>query len=52
MIGVNEHPFSGKALRAVAGHGVTMIEVSMSYLGVEFDLTAVVEPRGNTTVGS
>src|SRR5580704_12028127 len=43
-IGVNQNPLGGKPLRAVAGHRVSVVEVSMSKR-VELDLTSIVEAR-------
>ena len=41
-IGVDENAFGGKALGAVAGDGVSVVEMTM-LAGVEFDLAVVVE---------
>lgn len=48
-IGVDENPFGSETLRAVTGHGVSVIEVPMGG-GIEFHLTTTIEARGNVTV--
>jgi hypothetical protein len=49
-IAVNEDAFGGKALGAVTGNGVAVIEMTM-LVGVEFDLAVVVEASGKAAVG-
>src|SRR6204780_4556442 len=49
-IAVNEDAFGGKALGAVTGNGVAVIEMTM-LVGVEFDLAVVVEADGQATIG-
>ena len=49
-IGVNENAFGGKALGAVTGNGVAVVEMTM-LVGVEFDLAVVVEADGEATIG-
>src|SRR2546426_8054469 len=44
-IAVNEDAFGGKALGAVTGNGVAVIEMTM-LVGVEFDLAVVIEADG------
>src|SRR5580692_12664436 len=46
---VDENPFGGEPLRAVAGHCVSVVEVSMSKR-VELDLTSIVEARRDMSV--
>jgi hypothetical protein len=41
-IGVDQNTFGGEPLGAVAGDGITMIEVAM-FFGIEFNLTIVFE---------
>ena len=50
-IGVNEDAFGGKALGAVTGDGVAVVEMTM-LVGVEFDLAIVVEACGPPAIGS
>jgi hypothetical protein len=47
-IGVNETAFGGKALRAVTGDGIAVVEMAM-LAGVEVDLAVVVEASGEAT---
>ena len=49
-IGVNEDAFGGRALAAVTGNGVAVVEMTMP-VGVEFDLAVVVEADGQATIG-
>src|SRR5580704_13590634 len=49
-IAVNEDAFGGKALGAVTGNGVAVVEMTM-LVGAEFDLAVVVEADGQATVG-
>src|SRR5579863_8469900 len=49
-IAVNEDAFGGKALGAVTGNGVAVVEMTM-LVGVEFDLAVVVEADGQATIG-
>ena len=49
-IGVNEDAFGGKALGAVTGNGVAVVEMTM-LVGVEFNLAVVVEAGGEATIG-
>ena len=49
-IAVNEDAFGGKALGAVTGNGVAVVEMTM-LAGVEFDLAIVVEAGGQATIG-
>ena len=49
-IAVNEDALGGKALGAVTGNGVAVIEMTM-LVGVEFDLAIVVEAGGQATLG-
>ena len=49
-IGVNEDAFGGKALGAVTGNGVAVVEMTM-LVGVEFDLAVVVEADGQAAIG-
>jgi hypothetical protein len=49
-IGVNEDAFGGKALGAVTGNGVAVVEMTM-LVGVEFDLAVVVEACRQPTIG-
>src|SRR5208282_1703676 len=49
-IAVNEDAFGGKALGAVTGNGVAVVEMTM-LVGVEFDLAVVVEAGGQVTIG-
>ena len=49
-VGVDEHTLSGEALGAVAGDGVTVVEVAL-FGGVEFDLEIIVEPSSDSTIG-
>jgi len=49
-IGVNEDAFGCKALGAVTGNGVAVVEMTM-LVGVEFDLAVVVEADGQAIVG-
>src|ERR1700680_4218083 len=44
-VAVNEDAFGGKALGAVTGNGVAVVEMTM-LVGVEFDLAVVVEADG------
>src|ERR1700691_2171532 len=44
-VSVNENAFGGKALGAVTGNGVAVVEMTM-LVGVEFDLAVVVEADG------
>jgi len=48
-IGVDENAFSGKALGAVTGDGVAVVEMTM-LAGVEFDLAVVVEACREPTI--
>jgi len=48
-VGVNEHAFSGKALTAVAGDGVAVVEMPV-FSGVELDLSAVIEAGRDAAV--
>ena len=48
-IGVDEDPLGRQPLRAVAGDGVAVVEMPVNS-GVEFDLTAIVEPGGNPAI--
>ena len=47
---MNEDAFGGEALGAVTGDGVAVVEMTM-FVGVEFDLAAVVEAGGQATIG-
>ena len=49
-IGVNEDAFGGKALGAVTGNGVAVVEMTM-LVGVEFNLAVVVEADGQAPIG-
>ena len=49
-IGLDENAFGGKALGAVAGDGVAVVEMTM-LVGVEFDLAVVVEADGQAAIG-
>ena len=49
-IGVNEDAVAGKALGAVTGNGVAVVEMTM-ISGAKLDLAVVVETRGKVTVG-
>ena len=49
-IAVNEDAFGGKALGAVTGNGVAVVEMTM-LVGIKFDLAVVVEADGQATVG-
>ena len=49
-VSVNEDAFGGKALGAVTGDGIAVVEMTM-LAGVKFDLAVVVEPGGHTTIG-
>ena len=49
-IGVNEDAFGGKALGAVTGDGVAVVEMTM-LAGVEFDLAVIVEAGREPTIG-
>jgi hypothetical protein len=49
-IGVNEDAFGGKALGAVTGNGVAVVEMTM-LAGAEFDLAVVVLADGQATIG-
>src|SRR5712692_5285682 len=49
-IGVDENAFGRKALGAVTGEGVAVVEMTM-LAGVEFDLAVVVEACREPTVG-
>ena len=49
-VGVNEDAFGGKALGAVTGDGIAVVEMA-TVVAVELDLAVVVEPGGNATVG-
>ena len=44
-IGVNEDAFGSKALGAVTGNGVAVVEMTM-LVGAEFDVAVVVEADG------
>ena len=48
-IGVNEDAFGGKALGAVTGNGVAVVEMTM-LVGVELDLVVVVEADRYVTI--
>jgi hypothetical protein len=48
-IGVNEDSFRGKALGAVTGDGIAVVEMTM-ISGVKFGLAVVVEARGNLAI--
>ena len=50
-IGMNEDALGGKALGAVAGDGVAVVEMTM-LAGVELDLAAVVQTGGKATIGT
>ena len=49
-IGVNEDSFRGKALGAVTGDGIAVVEMTM-LRGVELNLAGVVEASRNTAFG-
>ena len=49
-ISVDENPFGGEPLRAVARYCVSVVEVPMSR-SVEFDSVTVIAPRGNLPIG-
>src|SRR6202012_4226365 len=46
---INENPLRGEPLCTVTRYCVSMIEVAMCR-GIEFDVTAVVEARGNVPI--
>ena len=48
-VGVNENAFGGKALGAVTGDGIAVVEMTM-ISGVKFGLAVVVEARGNLAI--
>src|SRR5437016_87592 len=48
-VGVNENAFRSKALRAVTGNGIAVVEMTMLD-GVKFDLAAVVEACRKPTI--
>ena len=50
-ISINENALGRESLRAMARHGVSVIEVAMSQ-GVKLDLTAIVEARRDMAIGS
>ena len=49
-VGVNKDPFGRKALRAVAGNGVAVVEMTV-LAGAELDLAVIVETGGEATIG-
>ena len=49
-IGVNEDAFGGKALGAVTGNGIAVVEMTM-FVGAKFDLAVVVEAGGHVAIG-
>ena len=50
-VSVNEDAFRGKALGAVTGDGVAVVEMTM-VAGFELDLAVVVQAGGNVTIGT
>ena len=49
-VGVNEDALGGKALRAVAGDGIAVVEMRM-LAGVEFDLAVIAQACGDAAIG-
>ena len=49
VVGVDENAFGGKALGAVTGNGIAVVEVSM-LAGIELDLAVVVEACRKPTI--
>ena len=49
-IGIHEDALGGEALGAVAGDGISVVEVAM-LLGIELDLAVVIEPCCDSTIG-